>query len=132
MPGNRLDQASRRKRRANAGSFVKGDPRINRAGRPKGFTEFVETLRDEGREEEALQVLERAMRAKKPGSVAFKAAELLLAYTRGRPVQVQHITTNARVQVEEAEDLSQLSTDELRAYRELRAKTARREPAPAP
>jgi hypothetical protein len=129
MPANRLKQA---RRQPNRGSFRKGDPRINRQGRPKAFGDFVQVLQEEG-EELAVARLRKAMgQSGRVSPVNLKAIELWLAYCRGRPVQAHTVMATGRVQVEEAEDLSRLSVEELRAYRELRAKTVRPlEPPPA-
>ena len=104
--------------------FVKGDPRINRAGRPKEFSAFVAELRDGGHEERALEFLHEAMGERdKDGTLlpmGMKASELILAYTRGRPVQSVH---TVGVNLDAKEDLSKLTPDELRQYLAFRQKT---------
>jgi hypothetical protein len=87
------------------GRFQKGRSG-NPGGKPKAGYSFLQEIRKY--EPQAIEVLRRAMQCEKggrPDQVAIRAAELLVAYSRGRPAQTQ----NVRV-IRSIEDLS---TEEL-------------------
>ena len=85
--------------------FQKGQPG-NPGGKPKAGYSFLQEIRKY--EPQAIEVLRRAMQCEKggkPDPIAIRAAELLVAYSRGRPAQTQ----NVRV----IRSLEDLSTEEL-------------------
>jgi hypothetical protein len=94
----------------------KADPRINKLGRPKTFLGFQKMLRKHG-EKTALRTLKHEM--KQGGAVGVKAAEVWLAYCRGKPAQPVELSGKNGGPIE----LNNLSDEQLQErYRKLIAK----------
>ena len=113
-----------RLREPTSGGFKKGDPRINYKGRPPDLVGFRQLMREVG-EEQALKVLLEGMEHYDP-QVRVKCAEHWLAYCRGKPSQQVQVTgaEGGPLQISDGHDLSRLSLEELKAWRELRRKAA--------
>lgn len=138
MGKNSLDQSPKRKRRRKppgerlreptSGSFKPGDPRINYKGRPPDLPGFRQLMREMG-EEKALNYLLACMeqgtdkrgRTKKPTSLGLQAATEWIHQCRGKPRQQVAVTgmDDGPVRVAGEPDLSKLSVEQLKQWREL-------------
>jgi DNA-directed RNA polymerase specialized sigma24 family protein len=119
---DRLDDTSRRVigSKAEAMPFKPGQSG-NPSGRKPTDHRFMDEIRK--REPAALEVLDAAMKIKKgekPDPQAVRAAETIMAYSRGRPVQTQ----NVRV-IRSIEDLSDEELQMLAGVADEEAQRAR-------
>ena len=67
------------------------DPRINRLGRPKDYAEFQLRVQELGEADALIALLDLMNSAVKDGD-RLRAIELVLAYSRGKPLQALEVT----------------------------------------
>lgn len=105
-------------------AFVKGDPNINRLGRPKKGQSFAEVLREQAEsmagstDMSMMQAIAKIL-WKKASEGDLKAIDMLMDRIDGKPRQ----GIDASIKIEQKPDLEKLSESDLRKLIELQCKS---------